>query len=118
MEYRTLPLSCECGRVPKSISAVGLSATHDLVIHWQCPRCHKGVCVVKPLSDCWRECFTEATATTPTTNSNLTVDTPDDRRFLQSVGISCSEYADVPFSLDALASKLRDVLMHRPQIVR
>src|ERR1035437_6172615 len=51
MEYRTLPLSCECGGVPKNISAVGLSSEHELVIHWRCPRCRRNVCTVKPLSD-------------------------------------------------------------------
>jgi hypothetical protein len=87
VEYRTLLLSCECGRVPKQITAVGLSSTHDLVIHWRCPRCHQDVCIVKPLSDCWRECFAEALANVPKSNANLTVDTPDDRRFLHSIGV-------------------------------
>lgn len=91
MEYRTLPLSCECGRVPKTISALGLSSTHDLVIHWHCPRCHKTVCIVKPLSDCWQECFTATSATTPKATADLTVDTPYDRRFLHSLHVRYSE---------------------------
>jgi len=90
MEYRTLRLSCECGQVPKNISALGFSSTHDLVIHWQCARCHKNMCIVKPLSDCWRECFTEATVSTPKATADLTGDTPDDRRFLHSIGVKYS----------------------------
>ena len=89
MEYRTLRLSCECGGVPKLISAVGLSSTHDLVIHWRCSRCRRSVCTVKPLSDCWQECFNAA----PTNLSSAmpTVDTPDDRRFLHSIGVRYSD---------------------------
>ena len=91
MEYRRLLLSCECGGVPKQISAVGFSSTQDIVIHWRCPRCHKNLCVVKPLSDCWRECFTEALAKTPKPNVKLTIDTADDRRFLHSIGVRYSD---------------------------
>ena len=91
MQFHTLRLSCECGRVPKSISAVGLSSSHELVIHWRCPRCQKNMCIVKPLSDCWRDCFTQASAGPPKAAVNLTVDTPDDRRFLHSIGVRYSE---------------------------
>jgi hypothetical protein len=118
MEYRRLPLSCQCGVVPKRISGVGLSSAHELVIEWRCPLCRRNVAIVKALSDCWRDCFIEESSKTPKPSNYAMTETPDDRKFLQSVGISCSEYADVPFSLDALASKLRDVLMRRPQIVR
>ena len=86
MEYQPLPLSCECGRVPPSISGVGFSSSHDLVIRWRCPRCHNNVYVVKPLLDCWLECSTEALAVS--SNSSLATDTPDDRRFLHSIGVS------------------------------
>jgi hypothetical protein len=91
MEYRTLALSCECGGVPKNISAVGLSSEHggELVIHWRCPRCRRNVCTVKPLSDCWRECFTPASANLP--NAKPTVDTAYDRRFLHRIGIRYSD---------------------------
>ena len=89
MEYRTLPLSCECGGVPKNISAVGLSSEHELVIHWRCPRCRRSVCSVKPLSDCWRECFTPASANLP--NAKPTVDTAYDRRFLHRIGVRYSD---------------------------
>jgi len=118
MEYRRLPLTCGCGCVPKQISGVGLSSTHELVIEWRCPRCRRNVSLVKALSDCWRDCFVEESANTPKASNDAMTETPDDRRFLHSVGISCSEYAEVPSGLDALASKLRDVLTRRPQIVR
>ena len=87
MEYHTLHLSCECGRVPPNISGVGFSSSHDLVIQWRCPRCHNNVYIVKPLLDCWLECSTEALAVPPS-NSSLATDTPDDRRFLHSIGVS------------------------------
>jgi hypothetical protein len=116
MEYRRLPLTCRCGGVAKQISGVGLSSTNDLVLEWRCPRCRKNVCVVKPLSDCWRDCFTEESAKTRKSNADSMTETPDDRRFLQSVGISYSEYADVqtPLGLDALTAELQDGLMRRP----
>jgi len=85
MEYRTLRLSCECGGVPKGISGVGLSPTHDLVICWQCPRCRRNVYTVKPLSDCWRDCLTAASANLP--NATPTIDTADDREFLHRIGV-------------------------------
>jgi len=85
MEYCIFPLSCECGRVPKHISTLGLSTAHDLVIHWRCSQCRKDVYVVKPLSDCWRDCPTEASANF--SNSKAASDTPYDRRFLHSVGV-------------------------------
>jgi hypothetical protein len=53
MEYQNLLVSCECGRVPNYISAVGLSTTHDLVIHWCCPQCRKQVYAVEALVDWW-----------------------------------------------------------------
>jgi len=56
MEYQTVSLLCECGKVPKVISAVGFSTDHQLVIHWRCSRCKEQVYVVKPLVDCWLDC--------------------------------------------------------------
>src|ERR1035441_4945881 len=89
MEYRTLPLSCECGGVPKQISAVGLSSEHELVIHWRCPRCRRSICSVKPLSDCWRDCLTAASPNLP--KAKPTVDTAYDRKFLHRIGIRYSD---------------------------
>jgi hypothetical protein len=91
MEYRKLPLSCDCGGMPKHIAAVGLSSTHELVIHWRCPRCHKNLCAVKPLADCWRECFTEASTNSPKPEAMPTMDTASDRRFLHSIGVKYSD---------------------------
>ena len=94
MEYRKLPLSCECGGVPKTISAVGLSSTHELVIHWRCPRCLKNVCSVKALTDCWRDSFAAPTANLPKAKPTVdtpTMDTPGDRRFLHSIGVRYSD---------------------------
>jgi hypothetical protein len=88
VEYRRLPVCCQCGWVPKHILGVGLSSTHDLVVEWHCPRCRKNVCAVKPLSVCWRECFTDA-ADLPI--AEVEMDTPGDRKFLHSVGIKYSE---------------------------
>jgi hypothetical protein len=90
MEYRKLPLSCECGGEPKSISAVGFSSLHDLVIRWRCPRCRKNLSVIIPLSDCWREC-PGVSPHAPKSNATLTVDSPDDQQFLRSIGV---RYAD------------------------
>ena len=88
MKYRRLPLACRCGGVPKRILGVGFSSTHDLVIEWRCPRCGKNVSIMKPLSDCWRDCFTEA-GDLPV--AEVTMDTPNDRKFLHSLGIKYSE---------------------------
>ena len=87
MEYRKLALGCECGGVPKSISAVGFSAAHELVVHWRCPRCHKNLCVVKPLSDCWQECSRTIPASAPQPDRDPVEETRDDRRFLHSIGV-------------------------------
>jgi hypothetical protein len=84
VKFRKLPLSCECGGIPKHISGVGLSTDHAFVIHWRCPRCHRDVCVIKPLTDCWRDCPTESEANT---NSAKVMETSNDRRFLHSVGV-------------------------------
>src|SRR6195256_4630449 len=59
MTYQPIVLSCECGKIPRLVSAVGLSATRHLVIRWHCPQCKKEVYVFKPLDDCLRECPAE-----------------------------------------------------------
>lgn len=88
MEYRRLPLLCECGVLAAEISTVGLSSTHELVVEWQCPLCHRNRYMVKPLSDCWRDCFDVAASgnqNSPSTKPPM--DTPDDRRFLHNLGV-------------------------------
>src|SRR5947209_8648800 len=84
MEYKKLSLSCECGKAPKHVLSVGLSTTHELVVHWRCPRCGKNLYAVKALADCWRDCPVETAASLST--SNLAVDTFADRTFLHSLG--------------------------------
>ena len=86
MEYRSLPLTCDCGGSPKQISGVGFSAAHELVVHWRCPRCHRNVCTVKPLSDCWRECFVVAPV-----DPTIEVGSAADRKFLHSLGVKYSD---------------------------
>ncbi len=56
MRFQELPLRCECGLVPGRIKRVGLTARHQLAIHWRCSGCRREVYVVKDLADCWREC--------------------------------------------------------------
>ena len=47
--------SCTCGQILRSLSAVGLSVDHRLVIHWRCPKCNRERHVIKPLAECWRD---------------------------------------------------------------
>jgi hypothetical protein len=56
MRFRPLSLFCECGRAPSRIKRVGLTPSHELVIHWSCLGCKRNVYAVKQLADCWREC--------------------------------------------------------------
>lgn len=55
MKFRPFSLYCECGLMPSRIRQVGLSADHQLVIHWWCLGCRKAVYVVKDLVQCWEE---------------------------------------------------------------
>lgn len=56
MKFRQLSLRCACGLAPARIQHVGLTAEHQLVIHWRCTVCKKDIYVLKTLADCWREC--------------------------------------------------------------
>ena len=85
MEYQTLPLSCQCGRVPNHILAVGLSATNDLILEWRCRLCYHKVYVTKKLNEGWCYCRRKPMNVT---NSNLLLDNPDDRNFLRTVGVT------------------------------
>jgi hypothetical protein len=91
MKYRRLRLTCGCGALAKKISGVGLSLAHDLIVEWRCPRCRRNVYIVKPISDCWRDCFADRPSTTPRSNADSMMETADDRKFLHSVGIKYSE---------------------------
>ena len=55
MKFRPFPLSCQCGLGPARIKQVGLSADHQLVIHWWCLQCRKAIYVVKDLRQCLEE---------------------------------------------------------------
>ena len=89
LDYRNLSLTCECGGIPENIASIGLSAAHHIVIQWRCPQCDKHVHMLKPLSDCWRDCPPSDMA--PEIESpNLqaaTAISSDDRDFLRMVGI-------------------------------
>ena len=83
MEYRRYSMSCECGGEPKQIIAVGFSANREIVVHWRCPRCRRNVCTVKALAECWSDCFPGRV--------NFAPQTPDDRRFLHSIGVKFAD---------------------------
>jgi len=86
MEYRTISLSCDCGKVPRVISAVGLSTDHQLVIHWLCSRCKKQVYALKTLADCCRDCPKDGE---PVDRAGLEVEdiATQDRKFLRKLRI-------------------------------
>jgi len=83
MEYRRFPMSCECGGEPKQILAVGFSADREIVIHWRCPRCHRKLCTIRPLFECWSDCF----AVRP----SVVTHTPEDRRFLHRISVKFAD---------------------------
>ena len=88
LEYRRIRPACVCGKVPKSVFAVGLSTDHQLVIRWKCKFCKRDVHAVKPLADCWRDC---PKSSAEPTRSEATTATTDDQTFLRSIGISPSD---------------------------
>jgi hypothetical protein len=87
MKFRPFSLRCECGLMPARIKQVGLSAEHQLVIHWWCLRCKKAVYVVKDLCECWED--------SPAPEELANLENPeadlnrrrDDEKFLHSLGI-------------------------------
>lgn len=56
MTYEPLVLYCQCGYPADSITGMGLTPEHQLVVHWRCSACHEEVNIFKDLADCWREC--------------------------------------------------------------
>jgi|HubBroStandDraft_1064217.scaffolds.fasta_scaffold178994_1 hypothetical protein len=88
LEYRRIRPACVCGKVPKSVFAVGLSTDHQLVIRWKCKFCKRDVHAVKPLADCWRDC---PKSSAEPTRSEATTATTDDQTFLRSIGIIPSD---------------------------
>ncbi len=86
MTFRQLPLVCRCGRAPSALQTVGLTAQHELVVHWICDRCRQGVYVVKTLSDCWREC-PDTSGLPETVPCNTGDFRPEDLAFLRSIRV-------------------------------
>jgi hypothetical protein len=84
MYFETLRLRCDCGRPTCEIREVGFTADHQLVLHWRCSGCKRHVRVLKPLSDCWRDC--PSNPELPATFHVEDVEV-EDAKFLQSVGI-------------------------------
>ena len=56
MQFRPLSLTCECGLSPLHFMQIGLTPQHQLAIVWWCDACQRNMCVLKDLSDCWRDC--------------------------------------------------------------
>ena len=83
MEYWNIPLTCDCGKVPKFVSPPGLTADHQLLVHWHCTRCQRHVYFLKPLSDCWQVRPNSGKETA----SAMEKVSPSDRRFLRSIGV-------------------------------
>ena len=54
--YERISLSCDCGWEPSRLREVGLTADRQLVIYWRCSHCRRHVYIVKPLTDCLRDC--------------------------------------------------------------
>lgn len=82
MEYWNIPLTCDCGKVPKFVSPPGVTADQQLLVHWHCTRCQRQVYFLKPLSDC--------SQVRPTSSRELCASgkvSPADRRFLRSIGV-------------------------------
>ena len=78
-----LSFQCQCGRVPKSFRAVGLTGGRQLAVHWRCSGCRQYIYVLKDLEDCWRECPAPAAdSAAPAWESET-----EDDLFLRKVGI-------------------------------
>jgi hypothetical protein len=91
MRYRALSFSCECGQAPLRISEVGITADHQLIIHWWCAGCKKMVYASKPLAECWKDC--PATASTVIEDGEFDP-ASEDAQFLHSLGVKLPEEGD------------------------
>jgi hypothetical protein len=85
MKYRTLALSCACGKTPRHVSDIGLTCQHEIVFHWRCSRCRNEMYLVRTLSDCWRDCPTSEEETPPLPGDFM--HSSEDRRFLRMLGV-------------------------------
>jgi hypothetical protein len=81
MSYLPLPLACYCGEVPDRILEVGFTSDRHMVIHFWCSSCSRVLFVSKTLAECEDSC------PAPDASCNSLNRSPEDLRFLQSVGI-------------------------------
>ena len=91
MKYRTLSFFCGCGQAPLRITEVGLTADHQLIIHWWCAGCKKMVYAIKPLAECWKHCPTTASSRSMVIEDGKFDPGAEDARFLQSLGVKLPE---------------------------
>ena len=93
MKFQQLLLFCVCGRAASRIKQVGLTADHQLVIHWWCSPCRKNVYAVKALSDCWRDCLRPEDVQDMWRISESSSDQARnlDQRFLRNLGVRLPE---------------------------
>ena len=89
MKFLQLSFSCACGRPASRVRQVGLTADHQLVIHWRCSQCRRYVYVLKALSDCWGDCPKPEHVREILESSSDHVG--PDERFLHSLGVRFPE---------------------------
>jgi hypothetical protein len=91
MDFRPVPLACECGLAPARFRGIGFTPEQELVVHWRCLMCGKLVYVVKPLVECLRECPPlEDSSIVPVPGAKFDFK-PDDAKFLHTLGISVED---------------------------
>jgi hypothetical protein len=87
MRFRRLNLTCQCGQTATRFHAVGFTSQYELVVHWVCCKCRKHAYLVKPFSDCCKQCPDPGdTNVSPLTETGFDAHA-EDARFLQSLGI-------------------------------
>lgn len=90
MTYLTLSLECECGKAAGSVQEVGFTNDHQLIVRWRCTKCRKYAYVLKPLSECWKECPV-GPACDEILQAHLENVQEDDAKFLQAIGVRFPE---------------------------
>ena len=83
MGYRAMPIECYCGAVPEQILDVGFTSDQHLVIHFWCSACKRVIFCSRTLDECHDLC--------PPPEKVPAQAAAEDARFLESMGISCSE---------------------------
>ena len=86
MTFKALSLRCQCGRPPIRIKEIGLTADHELAVHWHCMACQHPVYAVKPLRECWADCPTPGPSEVPLPEAADNT-SAQDRQFLRSLGV-------------------------------